>query len=126
LVNPKKIYSIDNGLSHANSASFSGDKGKMLENMAFLNLRKNFKEIFYFKGKNECDFLVKEGAKIKHALQVCYELNEDNKAREINGLLEAMEKFNLKQGLIITFGQDDEFEIKGRKITVEPAWKRLE
>ncbi|MBI2522966.1 ATP-binding protein [Candidatus Woesearchaeota archaeon] len=124
-INPKKIYSIDNGLSYANSSSFSEDKGKMLENMAFLNLRKNFKGIFYFKGKNECDFLIKEGTKIKQALQVCYELNEDNKSREINGLLEAMEKFNLKQGLIITLDQDDEFEMKGRKIAVKPAWKWL-
>ncbi len=125
LVNPKKIYSVDNGLSYVNSTSFSEDKGKMLENMVFLNLRKNSKEIFYFKGRNECDFLIKEGTKIKQALQVCYELNEDNKNREVNGLIEAIEKFNLREGLIITFDQDDEFEAKGRKIIVKSVWKWL-
>lgn len=125
LINPKKIYSIDNGLSYVNSTSFSEDRGKMLENMVFLNLRRNSKEIFYFREKNECDFLVKEGAKIKQALQVCYELNEDNKNREINGLIEAIEKFNLREGLIITFDQDDEFEVKGRKIIAKPVWKWL-
>src|SRR3989338_2000930 len=40
LVNPKKVYSIDNGLSGINSASFSEDKGKMLENMVLMHLRK--------------------------------------------------------------------------------------
>ena len=39
LINPKKVYSIDNGLSNVNSASFSADKGKMLENMVYVNLR---------------------------------------------------------------------------------------
>ena len=125
LINPKKIYSIDNGLSYVNSTSFSEDRGKMLENMVFLNLRKNSKEIFYFKGKNECDFLIKEGTKIKQVLQACYELSEDNKNREISGLIEALEKFNLRQGLIITLNQDDEFEVKGRKIIVKPVWKWL-
>src|SRR3989344_5712566 len=60
VINPKKIYSIDNGFSNANSASFSEDKGRMLENMAFINLRKKHKEIFYFQEKGECDFVVKD------------------------------------------------------------------
>ncbi|MFW6282692.1 MAG: ATP-binding protein, partial [Minisyncoccales bacterium] len=102
-VSPKKIYSIDNGLSNANSVSFSKDKGKMLENQVFLSLRKTHFEIFYFKEKRECDFIIKEKNKIKTAIQVCYELNEENPERETNGLLEALEKFGLKKGLILTF-----------------------
>src|SRR3989344_7632204 len=39
-VNPKKVYSIDNGFSYNNSASFSKDNGKMLENIVFLGLRR--------------------------------------------------------------------------------------
>ena len=63
-VNPKKVYSIDNGFSSSNSASFSQDKGKMLENMAFLGLRRRFRDIFYFQDKVECDFVIKEKEKI--------------------------------------------------------------
>ena len=44
-------------------------------------------------------------------IQVCYELNIDNKDREINGLLEAMEFFELKEGIMITFDQQDEFQL---------------
>jgi len=121
LVNPKKIYVIDAGLARANSISFSEDKGRILENLVFLHLRREYKNIYYFKGNNECDFLVKEKGKITQAIQVCYKLDEENKDREINGLKEAMDKFNLKRGLIITFNQEDRF--KG--IEVVPAWKWL-
>ena len=125
LVNPKKIYSIDNGLSNANSVSFSSDKGRMLENVVFNNLRKKFKNIFYFKETNECDFVVKEKEEIVLAIQVCYELNNDNKERELNGLLEALIALNIEQGLILTFNIEDQFVIKNKKIFVKPTWKWL-
>ena len=124
-VNPKKVYSIDNGFSSNNSASFSKDYGKMLENLVFLNLRKKYKDIFYFQEKNECDFVIKEKDKIIKAFQVCFDFNDENKDREINGLLEALEKFNLKDGLILTYKQEDEFNINGKKIKVLPVWKWL-
>lgn len=124
-VNPKKVYSIDNGFSSNNSASFSKDYGKMLENLVFLSLRKKYKDIFYFQEKNECDFIIKEKDKITKAFQVCFDFNEDNKDREINGLLEVLEKFNLKEGIILTYKQDDEFKIKDKKIKVLPVWKWL-
>ena len=114
-VNPKKVYSIDNGFSSNNSASFSKDYGKMLENLVFLNFRKKYKNIFYFQEKNECDFIIKEKDKITQVIQVCFDLNEDNKDREINGVMEAMDKFN----------QEDEFKIKDKKIKVLPAWRWL-
>ena len=123
IVNAKKVYSIDNGLSTSNSASFSSDLGRMLENSVFLYLRRRYKEIFYFKEKRECDFLVKEQNRIKMAIQVSYELNEENKQREFDGLLEAIEKFGLKEGLILTFDQEDKFEIEGKPIIAKPVWK---
>ena len=54
-------------------------------------------------------------------IQVCYELNIDNKDREINGLLEAMEFFELKEGMIVTFDQQDEFQLNDKVIKVIPA-----
>jgi len=124
-VNPKKVYSIDNGFSYINSASFSKDKGKMLENIVFLKLRRRFKDIFYFQEKRECDFVVKEKDKIIKAIQVCFDFNEENKDREINGLMEALEKFNLKEGIILTNRQEDEFKVKNKVIKVLLVWKWL-
>ena len=97
----------------------------MLENLVFLNLRKKYKSIFYFQEKNECDFVIKEKDKITKAFQVCFDFNEDNKDREINGLLEALEKFNLKEGILLTYKQDDEFRIKDKIIKVLPVWRWL-
>jgi len=57
-VAPKKIYSIDNGLSNVNSVSFSKDLGKMLENQIFIELKRRDKELFYFQEKGECDFAI--------------------------------------------------------------------
>lgn len=124
-VNPKKIYSIDNGFSNNVSASFSKDKGYMLENLVFLTLRRKHKDIFYFKEKKECDFVIKEKEKITYAIQVCYGFNEENKEREINGLLEALDEFKLKEGLILTYNQEDEFNVKDKIIRVVPVWKWL-
>lgn len=122
-VNQKKVYSIDNGLSMMNTASFSEDKGNMLENAVFTHLRRRYRDIFYFKGDNECDFLVKERNSIKIAIQVTYELNDGNKKREFAGLLEAMHKFGLGEGLILTYDQDDDFDVEGKKITVRALWR---
>jgi len=123
LVNPKKVYSIDNGLSSINSVSFSSDRGKMLENAVFLHLRRRCREIFYFREKNECDFLVRENGRISSAIQVCYELHEENKERELGGLLEALRKFGLRDGLILTYNQEDEFKLEGRRVVVKPVWR---
>lgn len=122
-VNPKKAYSIDLGLSNVNSVSFSSNKGRTLENRVFLDLRCANKEVYYFKGEKECDFLVKEKNRVAAAIQVCYELNEDNKERELSGLVEALEKFDLSDGLVLTYDQEDELKISGKIIHVKPVWK---
>ena len=123
--NPKKIYAIDNGLAVANSASFSEDKGRMLENLVFLHLRRKYRDIYYFKERYECDFLIREKGKITGVFQVCLELNDDNKDREIKGLQEALEKLNLDRGTILTFNQEDELIVSGKRIKIKPVWKWL-
>lgn len=73
----------------------------------------------------ECDFVVKEGTTIKQAIQVCYNLNDENKKRELKGLLEACNTPTLKKGLLLTYDQEDTFEKDGVKIEVRPVWKWL-
>ena len=95
----------------------------MLENLVFLALRRRFKNIFYFSGNGECDFLIKYKNRMIMAAQVCYNLNEDNKGREISGLVEALNATGLDEGIIITYDQEDKLEIEGKTISVVPAWK---
>jgi hypothetical protein len=123
VINPKKIYAIDTGFIKANTLSFSEDLGRILETVVFLHLRRKYSKIFYYKEKNECDFIIKDkGSPIK-ALQVCHHLTEHNKHREYNGLIEALEDLQLQEGLIITQNQEETLKIQNRKIRVIPAWK---
>ena len=43
--------------------------------------------------------------------------------REISGLIEALETFKLKEGLIITYNQADILRVGSKTIKVLPAWK---
>ena len=71
----KKIYINDTGLLSANSYSLSGDKGRLLETLVFLELFKKGKEVYYFSASGvECDFLIQNRGKISDAVQVCYQL----------------------------------------------------
>ncbi|MFA5962115.1 MAG: ATP-binding protein [Parcubacteria group bacterium] len=125
-VSNKKMYAIDNGLRNSVAFSFSGDSGKMLENLIFLELKRRGMEVYYYKGKKECDFIVKKGLKISEAIQVTLSLAEPKTAdREVSGLLEAMEKFKLTKGIIITESLEGERKSGKKKIEIIPAWKWL-
>ncbi len=119
----RKTYVIDTGLAKAVSFSASENFGRLLENMVFLELKRREKDIFYFSEKGECDFVIRKGTKIVEAIQVTQYLDEQNKKREIDGLVEALRKFKLKSGLILTEDQEDEFQKDGKKIKVIPIWK---
>jgi uncharacterized protein len=123
MVNPKKIYCIDNGFIQHNSVSFTPDNGRLLENMVFLHLRRKTKEIYYFAEKNECDFVVFQQKKPEGIYQVCWQLNQDNLDRELNGLNEAMDFFKVNQGTIITFNQNETFEIGNKKCNAIPFYE---
>lgn len=119
--NPKKIYAIDNGLVDAVSTSASRNLGHRLENAVYLHLRSRYPEIYYFKEKGECDFVAFEKGQIKQAIQVCYQVNDTNFKREYDGLMQALDYFQLDRGLIITADQSDRFEQGGRQIDMVPA-----
>lgn len=121
--NDKKLYCIDNGLANIVSFRFSEDKGRMLENIVYLHLKKKGYNIFYFFNKRECDFIIQNGTKIKYTIQACFELNSNNREREVQGLVEAMKYFKLKNGLILTNDQIEEIKVEELKITVKPVWK---
>jgi len=119
-INPKKVYAIDTGLVEVTTPRFKSDEGHKLENLVFLALRRNIKDIYYFSDKGECDFLVMEKGIISQAIQVCTELNKDCLQRETSGLFEAMNKFGLMNGVIVTLAQKDQFSQGRMTIRVIP------
>jgi hypothetical protein len=126
LANPKKIYCLDTGLVNSISFRFSEHKGRLIENLVYMSLIKEKKELYYHKENYECDFLVKEGLIIKNAVQVTLSLkDETTRKREIRGLLEAMDAYNLKEGLIITEKEAEIISLDEKKIVIKPIYEWL-
>jgi len=121
----KKIYVIDVGMIKAVSFNAANIFGKILENIVFLELKRRKNEVYYFREKHECDFLVYDAGRIVEALQVTATLNDSNKSREFAGLLEAMNMFNLREGIILTEDLEFEEERDGKTIHIIPIWKWL-
>lgn len=124
MMNPKKTYLLDTGFSLL-STEFSENKGKLLENVVAIELFRRRAECFYYKGRRECDFIIKEGAKPKAAIQVCWELTMKNETRELQGLREAMKAFSIEEGFILTNDEEKELVFDGTKIRIIPVWKWL-
>ncbi len=121
--NARKVYAVDQGLVNFYSASGSPDYGRLLENLVFLELRRSGNEIWYYREKKECDFVIKSSNNKYSAIQVSWEVSQQNAKRETEGLLEAMRKFDLAEGSIITFDQEDNLNIEGKLIKLIPGWK---
>lgn len=122
----KKYYVIDNGFIKSIAFKFSENISRILENTVFLELKRRGYEIYYHKDKFEYDFVIKEELEILKAIQVTKSLDDDEtKKREIAGLIDAMNKYNLKERLILTQDNELEFIQDKFKIKVMPIYKWL-
>ena len=124
IMNPKKIYLIDTGFTLL-GRPFSENMGRVLENVVAIELFRRGMEFYYFKGRHECDFVIKQGTRPVQAIQVCWELNAHNEKRELAGLMETCDLLDLSSAIIFTNSQEEEREMKGRRIQVCPVWKWL-
>lgn len=127
LRNPKKVYAIDNALVSRLGFHFSGEEGRLLENMVYIELRRRGGEIFYHNsGSAECDFVVRDGFRVVQAIQACYLLgSSDTREREIRGIQDAMDTYQLLEGTIITNTHEEELKYGNKMIHILPAWKWL-
>jgi len=125
---PKKIYCIDTGMAYKMGFRTSRDYGRMIENLVFIELKRRYKNIFYWKNKKhkEVDFLIFENHKVTQAIQVCTDVNNKQiKEREESALLLALTEFKLDKGIIITKDLYKTVNISGKKINYIPLWKWL-
>lgn len=126
ILNPKKTYFVDNALILKLGFNFSQNRGRLLENLVFIELKRRGFEIYYHHVKGECDFVLRKGFNISQAIQVCDSFeNEVTKQREISGLLDAMQTYKLPQGLILTVDWEEILTIGERQIQILPTWKWL-
>ncbi|MEA3307133.1 MAG: ATP-binding protein, partial [Elusimicrobiota bacterium] len=121
----RKIYCIDNGLISAIVPKTTLDKGRLLENLVFLRLRRFSQEIYYYSQADyEIDFLVKEGMKIRQLIQVSYSLSDnDTKKRELKALVKASDKLKCKDLSVITLDEEGVEKIGSKTIKIIPFYK---
>lgn len=128
---PKKIFSIDTGLSKAVGFRVAENRGRLMENAVAVELlrRRDYWrrewEVFYWKDhrQREVDFVIKEGPRVKQLVQVCWEVTPETEKREIGSLHSAMEELGVKEGLVLTFEQEGEETVEGKRIVYKPVWR---
>ncbi len=118
---PRKIYCIDNGLRNAASFKFSSDEGKLAENSAFIELKRRDIDVYYWKGRREVDFVVKNKDNTLMGVNVTYSDVIDE--REIKALLEFKENFKGRVSELILLTRNVDKSEDG--ITYIPIWKWL-
>lgn len=130
LRNEKKQYFIDQGMARIVGFRKSEDYGRLLENIVFIELKRQKQDIYVHQGEYECDFVVLHQNKVQTAIQVCKSLIDiDTKTREYNGIIEAMNKYKLTHGLILTENEQktESIVVGNSTLTIEviPVWRWL-
>lgn len=124
VLSPKKVYFIDNAIVSRMGFNATDNVGAKLENMVFIELKRRGCDLFYHADKKECDFVVREGVRITQAYQVTVRMDDEKtRKREIEGLQEAMDAYDLREGYIITMEEREELTVCGKAIHVVPAWE---
>lgn len=121
--NPKKIYVVDSGLKLL--MDFKADQGRILENMVYMKLRQNYREVHYVKGKQEVDFVYLEEGKPR-LVNVAYDISDPaTLTREVAGLKEAMQMFSISESVLVTSYESSDISSPDARIRIIPAWQWL-
>ncbi len=126
-VSNKKVYTIDNGIRNKVALRFSTDKGRFLENMVFIELRRRQKKFYFYKtSKNlEIDFLYNENEQF-HLLQVSYGLDDlKTREREIKTIVDAAGELPQTKNILLTYNEEDTLVDNNVEIKILPVWKWL-
>ncbi len=129
---PRKVYAVDNGFVKAKAIQHSPDKGKLMENLVFMELvkrgNKPNRELFYYKTRNnrEVDFVLMKGHLVTELIQVCFQsIHTAVEQREITALVEASGELHVQTLTVLTWDEKREVEKDGRIISFKPLHEWL-
>ena len=120
-----KVYFVDNGLLRISGIE---DKGRLMENLVFVELMRRRLDPSYYKSetKEEVDFVIKDGRRVKQLIQVSYSVSDRiTKERETKSLIKAAKELKCSNLCVINWDYEAEEKIKGKRITFIPLWKWL-
>ena len=125
-LSPAKYYIADFAMRNAILLPQSDDEGKALENIVYMALERDLGEedqVFYFNETVECDFVVVKADRVEQLIQVCWQLDDNNLSREVEGLVAASSYTGCKNCTIVTYNQRRTIDHDGLCINVVPVWK---
>ena len=125
-LSPAKYYIADFAMRNAILLPQSDDEGKALENIVYMTLERDLGEedqVFYFNETVECDFVVVKADHVEQLIQVCWQLDDNNLSREVEGLVAASSYTGCKNCTIVTYNQQRTIDHDGLSIDVVPVWK---
>lgn len=101
---PRKIYAIDTGLAQAYTTSISFKKGVYLENLIYLDLRRQGFDIYYYVTQKgyEVDFLARSISGQWRLIQVVWDRHQSETYEREKRALNAAEQELQMQGELIT------------------------
>ena len=106
----RKVYVCDNGFVAARAFRVSEDRGRLLENLVFIELmRRGYnaeRSLFYYHSHTdkEVDFVLRSGTQIEQLIQVCYDMSAPKtRKREVDALIESAEELGCDRLTIITY-----------------------
>lgn len=121
--NERKTYFADNGF--ISLISIAEDSGKLMENLVFNFLNRQFESIYYYKTFNnlEVDFLVTSNNKTR-LFQISYDVSDNlTREREVKALFKAMQELDIKTANLITYDEINLVQSGDLKIYLFPFWK---
>jgi predicted AAA+ superfamily ATPase len=126
----RKVYTIDPAFISVLSDEFSGNIGRALENIVFLELRRKAtlmkSEIFYYKKQFEVDFVIVSHGIVTELIQVSESLlDKKTLNREVRALMQASSELKPKKLSIITENEESLIVQDDQRIEVIPVIKWL-
>jgi predicted AAA+ superfamily ATPase len=124
-VNPRKVYVIDTGLANAFLHRPQSDWGRLLENIVFMELRRQGLDIEYYRTEDglEVDFIATDQRDSQTLYQVSLELSDERtREREVRALATTMQETGIEHGTIVSLDTEERIETDAGVIDLVPAW----
>ncbi len=122
----KKVYGIDTGLVGSVGFSFSENKGKLMENVVYLKLRRNHHDIYYYKTVQDYEvdfFLPKENAFIQVSQHFYAPETQERELRAITAAV--LEQKEDTTHIVVTERDKQTIDREGLQIQVVPLYEWL-